>query len=217
MSKKIFLILIFCTAAAGAIFALYPELDLQISTLFYDRLSGTFGAASNPVLVWIRREGTLVASCLAICIFALLAANVILRANSAVFSRRAAIYLLLVFGLAPGLIVSRVVKEYSHRPRPAAVEPFGGKQKFVAWWDRSGSCSRDCSFASSETATVALAHGRRRAAAGPLADTGHCPVARFHGGDRPAPHFVRRAFLFRRCVRRADHVVDGMDSLSSHL
>jgi len=65
---------------------------------------------------------------------------------------RAIVFLLSTLALAPGLLVSVVLKEHSDRPRPIAVREFNGPDRFVAWWDPRGACRHNCSFVAGEAA-----------------------------------------------------------------
>jgi lipid A 4'-phosphatase len=68
-------------------------------------------------------------------------------------SGRSLVWLLVSLALGPGLIVDGL-KDISHRPRPVQVTEFGGTQAFRPFYRFDGSCPRNCSFPSGETAAA---------------------------------------------------------------
>lgn len=80
--------------------------------------------------------------------------------------RRAALYLLLVLLLGPGLMVNTVFKDNWGRARPAQTEEFGGQRQFTPAWVMSDQCPNNCSFVCGDAgigfALVGLAFVTRR-------------------------------------------------------
>ena len=66
-------------------------------------------------------------------------------------------FLLITVLLGPGLLVNVILKDDWHRPRPAHLTEFSGKQNYsyVDWWNPGGNCDRNCSFASGEASSAA--------------------------------------------------------------
>lgn len=60
----------------------------------------------------------------------------------------------LSLALGPGLLVNTVLKDHSHRPRPAQVDRFGGPDAFRPFYRFDGACLRNCSFVSGEGSTA---------------------------------------------------------------
>ena len=56
--------------------------------------------------------------------------------------------------LGPGLLVNTVLKDHSHRPRPAQVDQLGGTEAFRPFYRFDGACLRNCSFVSGEGSTA---------------------------------------------------------------
>jgi lipid A 4'-phosphatase len=71
-----------------------------------------------------------------------------------ILSARVSLFLILVFALGPGLLVNGLLKEFWARPRPRALSEFGGTHNFVAWWDPTGTCVKNCSFVSGEASSA---------------------------------------------------------------
>ena len=69
-------------------------------------------------------------------------------------SGRALAFLALSMALGPGLVVNGVLKEQSHRPRPAQTREFGGPWTSRPLYRFDGQCGRNCSFVSGETASA---------------------------------------------------------------
>ena len=67
---------------------------------------------------------------------------------------RVSLFLLLVFALGPGLLVNGLLKTLWARPRPRMLSEFGGTHNFMAWWDPTGTCIKNCSFVSGEASAA---------------------------------------------------------------
>jgi lipid A 4'-phosphatase len=136
-------------AAIGGLLVAFPHLDLTIAGQFYDPIDG-FYLRDNPLVrlvyhgvPWITR--TVVVSL----VLFLLAAWTIWR-RRAFFSRqrRAALYLLLVMIVGPGLLVNTLFKDNWGRARPSQVEQFGGTKQFTRAALPADQCAKNCSFVS---------------------------------------------------------------------
>lgn len=67
----------------------------------------------------------------------------------------AALWLAATMALGPGVAVNLILKDHSHRPRPAHVTQFGGKAEFRPVGRFDGACAANCSFVSGEAAAAA--------------------------------------------------------------
>jgi len=133
----------------GVLLVAFPQIDLAIAGLFHDPFDG-FYLREHPLVrlvfhgvPWITR--TVVVSLLLF----LLAGWTIWR-QRAFFSRqrRAALYLLLIMIIGPGLLVNTVFKEHWGRARPSQVEAFGGTKQFTRAAIPADQCEKNCSFVS---------------------------------------------------------------------
>lgn len=136
------------TAAALAVLALSPWIDLPLTRLFYRPGQGFFlDPAWWAQLVyggtrWM--TGALIVAMLGTLIWA--------AATRRARIRNLAAYALLAFAIGPGLIVNSLLKEHWGRPRPEQLAEFGGHAEFVpALWP-VGSCRHNCSFVSGHAA-----------------------------------------------------------------
>ncbi len=136
-------------AALGVLLVAVPQIDLAIAGLFHDPFDG-FYLREHPLVrlvflgvPWITRS--VVVSLLLF----LLAAWTIWR-RRAYFSRyrRAALYLLLVMVIGPGLLVNSVFKEHWGRARPSQIDALGGDKQFTRAAIPADQCEKNCSFVS---------------------------------------------------------------------
>lgn len=146
-----FLVLVILSGAMAA-FAAFPQLDLEIARRFYVLEGGSFDARFDGGLKLARDLGYyLPMVVLGLAVLAWLLGRLGVRLGWAPRGR-AVLFLVLGFALGPGLLVNGVLKEVSHRPRPAQVAEFGGADAFKPWYRFDGACTRNCSFVSGETA-----------------------------------------------------------------
>jgi lipid A 4'-phosphatase len=129
------------------------NVDLFVSGLFFDPATGTFAGPYARYVAMFRDHGAVAIVTCVLCVA--LATTKYLPRKVPGISNRAAIFLVASILLGPGLLANTVAKDNSHRPRPGMVTEFGGQQKFVNWWDFSGTCGHNCSFVAGEPATAA--------------------------------------------------------------
>ena len=153
MSRNIVVLLLVLTLLTGAVFAIWPGLDLAVSAGFRGN-DGFPGAdpvlrASRAVLLYLPLV-TLAAFVLA---WTLARFGVPLPERLRP-SGRSLIFLVVGMALGPGLLVNLVLKDHWHRPRPVQVSDFGGSLDFRPWYRSDGDCSSNCSFVSGETSAA---------------------------------------------------------------
>lgn len=140
---------LFLLAAIGALLVIFPRLDLVVSGLFYDSIDGFFLRDNSFVrfvflgVPWITR--TVVVGLL---LFLLAAWTFWRRRTFFSRQRHAALYLLLVMIIGPGLLVNTVFKDQWGRARPSQVEEFNGSKKFTRAAIPADQCEKNCSFVS---------------------------------------------------------------------
>ncbi|MCX8254762.1 Membrane-associated enzyme, PAP2 (Acid phosphatase) superfamily [Beijerinckiaceae bacterium RH AL1] len=147
---KLCLPLALLLAAALAVLALDPDLDLAAARAFYaghahfigQTPAGTvvrYTAWAIPFLVYVG------------CLVSWLVAK---ARRSPGPSGRALLFLTLSLAIGPGLLVHAGLKELSHRPRPYDITAFGGRETFRPFTRFDGACPHNCAFASGETAAT---------------------------------------------------------------
>jgi lipid A 4'-phosphatase len=149
------LIAVLATITA-VLFAVAPQLDLQLSHLFFDDTAHRFPVAADPLAMWVRSTSMWVFTGFAICVAAAVVAKLAFPRRFPMPGRVVA-FLALALALGPGLLVNGVLKEHWSRPRPGEVVEFGGSLPFVPWWDPRGGCEQNCSFVSGETSQATWA------------------------------------------------------------
>jgi len=134
----------------GLVFGFYPELDLKISSPFFDPAKKDFMLRWNPQLSFLRDAAMWVVSVIAAPAFIALAIKVLRPRGKMLIAGRALVFLIATLALAPGLVTNVVLKDYWPRSRPIDVPQFSGEEKFTAWWDPRGGCAKNCSFIGGE-------------------------------------------------------------------
>ncbi|MDR2883736.1 MAG: phosphatase PAP2 family protein [Deferribacteraceae bacterium] len=129
-----------------------PQWDIEFSNLFYTP-SDDFYMADRWWAYGIYR-GVHIATAAVIAILALFIIATVLTHNDKLFSitRKAAIYMLIVMILGPGLTVNTLLKDNVGRARPAHVTEFGGDLIFTPAFEISNQCDNNCSFVSGHAA-----------------------------------------------------------------
>lgn len=139
--------LVGATLATLVVFALWPQIDLDVARLFY----GANGFIGHAPLERAARDFFRVAPFVVLAAFAALYG--LRRFGVAIPyapSGRALVFLIATMALGPGLIVNLGLKDHSHRPRPVQTKEFGGKLEFRPWYRFDGECRKNCSFVSGE-------------------------------------------------------------------
>ena len=152
MNRTGLVLVLAIAAVVGVTFAVFPELDLAISRVFYDPAKQDFSLRFHPWLVWLRGESMWVVTALVAPAVVALVVKLALPFTRMLMSARAAVFLVATLILGPGLLVNVTLKDYWPRSRPIDVPEFNGSERFVPWWDPRGVCPKNCSFVAGESA-----------------------------------------------------------------
>lgn len=109
-------------------FVFFSQIDIYISTLFYDGKSFPMNGTLFEEICYYSVKPLiilLIAGTLFIYLYNFLSKKNIFNINAKVI-----LYLLLALGLAPGLMVNSLFKENWERARPAQIKQFGGDKEF---------------------------------------------------------------------------------------
>ncbi len=137
------------------LFVSFPEIDLWISKVFF--LEPTIFALTHSeerlaIIGYLRQTGFAVTRATMIGLFVLIVSAFLFRHSRLWQHRKRLLYVFFCFALAPGLIVSVVLKENWGRARPAHIAEFGGKMEYTPPMMRANQCTGNCSFPSGEAA-----------------------------------------------------------------
>jgi lipid A 4'-phosphatase len=154
MTRTGLIVALILALVVGLVFGIYPELDLRLSSWFYDETSRTFPLKLNAVATIARDGAMVIAWALALPALIALLVKLARPDRPLLMSGRAMVFLLLTMFLSAGVLTNLTFKSYWGRPRPVVVSQFNGDQAFRPWWDPRGSCARNCSFFSGEGATA---------------------------------------------------------------
>ena len=190
MNRTGLVIALLVGVVVGIVFAVYPQLDIAISRLFFNETYRVFPVQYSLVARHLRDIFTYIVAVLVAPAFIAIALKFLLPRRQMLIATRAAVFLIATLALAPGLMANVILKDFWGRPRPAEIQEFYGTEKFVPWWDPRGTCDKNCSFVAGDCL-------RRRA-----------PV-RLGCGTVAA--FGRRAFFHRCGVLRRIHVSHRLD------
>lgn len=145
---------LFLTATIGlsALFLAFPAIDLAVTDLFFRPGEG-FVASQNPTLKAFRKSSDLLLGLLLLGLLGRLAWGLACRGPDAFMAARRSCYLLAALAVGPGLVVNGILKTHWGRPRPIAVDAFGGDAPFQSVWRISDWCQNNCSFVSGEASS----------------------------------------------------------------
>lgn len=135
----------------GMFFVIYPEVDIWISSLFYQPADDFY--LRKQVLIDLVYEGIPVFSW--IVFLALLGSFLGTFRKPVIFglNRRAFLFLLLTMFSGPGLL-TMAFKDNWHRARPHQIEQFGGELQFSRAFEISDQCDVNCSFYSGHPTSI---------------------------------------------------------------
>lgn len=145
------------TLVAALAFALVPGVDLAVAAFFYE--GGGHFAGDTRLGTFMRHVFYWVPTASVVAMLALYAAQRFGSATVWAPTGRGVAFLLLTFAVGPGLLANTLLKEHSHRPRPAQTVEFGGNEPFRPFYTFDGACPRNCSFVSGEGASSAWTLG----------------------------------------------------------
>jgi membrane-associated PAP2 superfamily phosphatase len=136
--------------AVGGVFAVYPQLDLQLAALFYNPATHAFLAWNSNWIEYARDAASLLITLLVAPAFFAVLGKLIMPRRPMLMTGRGALFLIITLALGPGVLANGILKEYSARMRPEDVTQLGGTERFTPWWDPRGPCPENCSFIAGE-------------------------------------------------------------------
>jgi lipid A 4'-phosphatase len=133
----------------GALMLSYPQIDLIISGYFYDPETQSFPLSQDILFVTIHNatRWLVIASIL---FYGFLWWRAYRGKPLLGITRKQAVFLLLVLGIAPGLVANTLLKDNWGRARPSQITEFGGEKQFSPPLLIAYQCERNCSFVSGD-------------------------------------------------------------------
>ncbi len=141
------------TLCCMLLFALYPEIDIQVASLFYDAQKG-FYLKEFPLFHFLYKGigPIMIGTFLALFLGLYWQKK---RGKEAHFLHKKAVgFLLLFFLIGPGIITNLIFKEHSGRARPVQIIQFGGEKQFTPYYEITNQCEHNCSFISGHAAAA---------------------------------------------------------------
>ena len=127
LNVKLYFWLLFLSSSI--IFIIFPQIDLFVSNLFFD--GKTFPANGTWIEEFLYHSVKPIIILFALSSLAIFLYNFFKKENFLNIDAKVILYLLLILGVAPGLIVNTVLKENWGRARPAQTINYGGTKEFT--------------------------------------------------------------------------------------
>ena len=140
------------TLLTGLVFALFPNLDLDVARSFYNPQSGFVGITP------LGRIGRSIGADVPFIVPGVMLIAYILKRRGwnvpYAPTGKSVVFLVLSFALSTGVLVNLVMKDHLHRPRPSHITEFGGSWDYRPFYQFDGQCPRNCSFPSGEASAA---------------------------------------------------------------
>ena len=139
---------------AGLLFAIFPQLDLTLSRMFYDEATLRFALGPVGAAEFVRRAAMWIAWAFAAPAIIAPILKLIWPRKPLIIPGRAVLFLLSTMLLTAIVLPNIIFKQHWGRPRPITTVEFHGANRFRPWWDPRGDSSHNGSFFSGEAATA---------------------------------------------------------------
>lgn len=142
-------LLSFITVLLLVFFAMFPHIDMQVSSFFFDKNSAGFTyRESLPSMIIYYSVRLITISVFLLCAFIItydsgyfkaIYSRILPKLTSKIrsflkFNNKQAVFLLLIILITPGILVHWVMKPVWDRARPVNVQEFGGEMKFTNFY-----------------------------------------------------------------------------------
>ncbi len=137
----------------SAFFLAFPGVDLWVSGLFYHNPEGFFLHRNNALQLF-RGTGQIAVILIVAWLVVQLGVKLAKPERPSYVRPKVTLFLLSTLLVGPLLLVNLILKDHWGRPRPNAVDIFGGGAPYVEVWRITNYCNTNCSFVSGETSTA---------------------------------------------------------------
>ncbi len=156
LSKHLALQVLALTVTAAAALIIFPEIDLAISSFFYDPNAGGFWLAELAILNLIRDFIKFIIGLFFLGSIAGYSVSWLLKNPLITDIRKSFEVIFLSFVLGAGVLANAMLKNQFGRARPADVEQFSGEKIFTLPFQVTNQCETNCSFVSGEGSAVTV-------------------------------------------------------------
>ena len=139
---------------AGILFAIFPQLDVTLSRMFYDEATRRFALGPIGAAEFVRRAAMWIAWAFAAPAIIAPILKLIWPRKPLIIPGRAVLFLLSTMLLTAIVLPNIIFKQHWGRPRPITTVEFHGANMFRPWWDPRGDSPDNGSFFSGEAATA---------------------------------------------------------------
>jgi lipid A 4'-phosphatase len=150
MNRTGLIVALAIAVVVGGVFAVYPQLDIELSAKFYNPATHQFWLQYSDATGYARDAASAIITLLVAPAFIAIAGKLIAPRRRMLIAGRAAIFLIVTLALGPGILANQVLKEHWARMRPEDITQLGGPLAFTPWWDPRGPCPGNCSFIAGE-------------------------------------------------------------------
>jgi membrane-associated phospholipid phosphatase len=154
MNRTGLLIALAVAGCSAAVFAIFPQLDLTIARIFFNKATGHFVLAPVGAAEFVRRASMWIAWACAMPAMLAPLIKLFRPQKPLIVPGRAVIFLISTILITAVVLPNLLFKEYWGRPRPATTVEFNGAHQFKPWWDPRGTNPHNGSFFSGEAATA---------------------------------------------------------------
>ena len=133
------------------VFVIFPNLDIEVSSLFYSEKLGFLYKEQAIVVLFYKAVPILTKSFVLVCALYLLYILIKFKNFKKTLSSWA-FFLIISAIIAPGITVNSLLKDNFGRARPREIIEFGGNKEFSCAFSFSDQCPRNCSFSSGHAA-----------------------------------------------------------------
>ncbi|RUM66336.1 MAG: hypothetical protein DSZ06_03435 [Sulfurospirillum sp.] len=148
-------VFILFTLVVALIFALFPDIDLRISELFFDPKSGFYLKDIQP-FAFLHDEIRWILLVPIAFLLLLTLYQLFFKKRFHTLNPKAIVFIVTFLIVGPGIVSNTIIKDHSTRVRPRNIEYFGANQGkiFTPYYSHEGKCKKNCSFISGHTAAA---------------------------------------------------------------
>src|SRR5262249_2597919 len=146
MNRTGLIVALAIAAVVGTVFAVYPQLDVEIAALFYNPTTHAFVAWYSDRVEHARDAAAFLIMLIVAPAFLAVAGKLIFPLRRMLIPGRAALFLIVTLALGPGILTNGIWRGHAGRMGRVDITDRGGRERFTPWGDPRGPCRENCSF-----------------------------------------------------------------------